>query len=116
MVDSLSGVSKLVKSGDDIKGPGLFEYMFDCVYLTWFCDILMIVFGSNKVWIIMLTVPAFLIYKISSIAKSFFGGKKVAAAKVSTANEDSQGKHEGKSKRQAKLEQRGQRTQRFNVR
>lgn len=109
---SVSGLKTLSKSGDDIKGPGLFEYMFDCIYITWFCDILMIVFGSNKVWLLLLVIPGFLGYKLFNIGKSFFGGKKLPVAEESaeTANAP-----QGKSKRQTKLEQRGQK-QKFRAR
>lgn len=104
-VDGLSGQKKLLKSGDDIKGPGLFEYMFDCIYVTWFCDILMLVFGSNKVWFFFLVIPGYIAYKVGNLAKSFFGGKKLAVAELNSAVENAP---QGKSKRQTKLELRGQ--------
>lgn len=112
-LDSLTHLSKLVKSGDDIKGPGLFEYMFDCIYVTWFCDILMILFGSNKVWVFFLIVPGFMVYKVANLAKSFMGGSsgstQVPKDKVALPSQE-------KSKRQTKLEQRGQRLQKVRTR
>lgn len=105
--DSMTGLSKLVRSGDDIKGPGLFEYMFDCIYVTWICDILMIICNSNKVWILFLVVPGFLAFKITSVAKSFMGSK--AAVPVESSGKEAPEAASGKSKRQTKLEQRGQR-------
>lgn len=99
--DSVSSAPKLARSGDDLKGPGLFEYMFDCIYVTWICDVLMVIFGSNKVWLLFLAVPGFLAYKVSALAKSFFGK---SAAPVPAQKEAAP----EKSKRQMKMEQRGQ--------
>lgn len=106
--DGVSGGRKLAKSGDDLKGAGLFEYMFDCIYVTWICDVLMVVFGSNKVWLLFLVVPAYLGYKITSLAKSFFGKSGALAPAQKEAVPE-------KSKRQMKMEQRGQK-QRVRVR
>lgn len=108
-VDQVSGQRKLVRSGDDIKGPGLFEYMFDCIYVTWFCDLLMVILGSNKVWYLYLVIPGFIGFKLISIARSFMGG----SSKAKQATEpQAAATEQGKSKRQAKLELRGQRGQR----
>lgn len=103
-----SGAPKLNRSGDDLKGAGLYEYMFDCIYVTWLCDLLMVIFGSNKVWVLFLVVPGYLAYKVSSLAKSFFG-KSTPLAPVQEESAPL------KSKRQTKLEQRGQK-QRVRVR
>lgn len=113
--DTVTGLIKLLKSGDNIKGPGLFEYMFDCIYITWICDVLMVLFGSNKVWYLILIVPGFLAYKITSVAKSFMGGKSNVQphSPSDTTSDSGTG---GKSKRQAKLEQRSQKQQRVRVR
>lgn len=111
-MDSFSGQKKLLRSGDDIKGAGLFEYMFDCIYVTWACDILMILFGSNKVWFLFLIVPGFLIYRVTSVVKSFLGNK-------SPSSEESREKAaptQTKSNRQTKLEQRGQKQRTMRVR
>ena len=54
----------VLNEGIDLKQEGLTEYMFDVVYLTLFCDVLMCVFGSLKVFYILLLVPAFAGYKI----------------------------------------------------
>ncbi|GEQ67928.1 hypothetical protein JCM33374_g1594 [Metschnikowia sp. JCM 33374] len=113
--DQLTGNQKLVRAGDDIKGPGLFEYMFDCIYITWLCDLLMIIFGSNKVWLLYLVIPVFVAYKVSSIARSFLGKNSTPGQPVSGAAEDPS-TSQGKSKRQAKLEKRGQQSQRVRMR
>lgn len=106
--DAVSGIRKLTRSGSDLKGAGLFEYMFDCIYVTWMCDVLMVVFGSNKAWLLFLAVPGYLAYKISALAKSFFGKPAAAAPAKEEAVPE-------KSKRQAKKEQRGQK-QKIRVR
>lgn len=46
----------LVNSGLDLKQAGLTEYFFDIIYFTLLCDVLMIIFGSNKVWYLYLVV------------------------------------------------------------
>lgn len=111
--DQVTGNQKLVRAGDDIKGPGLFEYMFDCIYITWICDALMLTFGSNKVWFLYLVIPVFVAYKVSSLAKSFLG-KSSAPGQPAPVEEASV--QQGKSKRQAKLEKRGQQSQRVRTR
>lgn len=104
-----AGQSKLVKSGDDIKGPGLFEYMFDAVYITWLCDVLMVVFGSNKVWWLYVVIPGFIAYKVTFLVKSFFGKLTPKPSSASVEAEPTI------SKRKAKQEQR-QKTQRVRAR
>lgn len=70
--------------------------MFDTIYITWLCDILMAVFGSTKVWWLYAVVPVFFVFKVCSIARSFFG-KQNADAPVAEAEPT-------KSKRQTKTE------------
>lgn len=111
--ESISGQVKLLRSGDDIKGPGLFEYMFDCIYVTWLCDLLMIVLGSNKVWLIMLIIPAFLAFKILSFAKAVKG---MGASPAIADSEGRSAERKEKSKRQAKLEQRSHKGTRVSLR
>ncbi|OBA19573.1 DUF788-domain-containing protein [Metschnikowia bicuspidata var. bicuspidata NRRL YB-4993] len=111
--DLVTGTQRLVKSGDDIKGPGLFEYMFYCIYITWLCDVLMLVFGSNKVWLLYLVIPFYGAYKVSTIARSFMGNKSAPGQPVPAEEKPSQ---LAKSKRQAKLEKRGQQSQRVRMR
>lgn len=113
--DSATSLAKLLRSGDDIRGPGLFEYMFDCVYITWVCDILMILLGSNKVWIIFLLIPMFLVYKITSIVKSFMGSKS-SAQSVKPSGIATDEVAAGKSKRQTKLAERERKQQRIHTR
>ncbi|KAH3667441.1 hypothetical protein OGAPHI_003090 [Ogataea philodendri] len=89
------GYSVLTSAGQDLQQQGLTEYMVDIVYLTLIIDVLMIVFGSNKVWLLLLAVPAFAGYKLKGLIAPFFARKQttepVEAEPV-------------KSKRQQKLE------------
>lgn len=112
-MDSISGQVRLLRSGDDIKGPGLFEYMFDCIYVTWVCDLLMVLLGSNKVWFMTLIIPAFLAFKILSFTKSFKG---TGASLAMVDSEGRSAERKEKSKRQAKLEQRSQKGKRVSLR
>uniref|UniRef100_A0A0L0P1P5 Uncharacterized protein n=1 Tax=Candidozyma auris TaxID=498019 RepID=A0A0L0P1P5_CANAR len=55
------------RSSDDLSSAGLYEYLFDCIYLTWICVFFMLVFGSNKAWVLYLLLPAFALYKIFTL-------------------------------------------------
>lgn len=67
---------KLLRSGDDIQGPGLYEYMLDCIYVTWASDILMIITGSNKAWYLFFVIPGFVIFQSYRLIKSLKGKKQ----------------------------------------
>lgn len=101
-VDSISGQRKALRSGDDLHQSGLLEYMFDIIYITWFLDILMILFGSNKVWWLFSIVPLFAFYKISELVKGFRGSSDTKKSDAKTEPEI--------SKRQAKKEARKNKT------
>ncbi|CAK9438536.1 uncharacterized protein LODBEIA_P27600 [Lodderomyces beijingensis] len=103
---------QLVKSGDDILQRGsLFQYCFDVIYITWFFDALMIIFGSNKTWLGYGVIPGFIVYKLGGYILPFFkksgggssgdeSGANGAASRLDK-KEDS-----GLSKRQQKLKAR----------
>ncbi|CDK26069.1 unnamed protein product [Kuraishia capsulata CBS 1993] len=66
------GRETLVSAGQDLKQSGLVEYMFDIIYMTLICHILMWVFGSNKVWLLYLAVRAsFLMIPVNLFINSF---------------------------------------------
>ena len=55
--------TKALKSaGEDLAAPGLTEYLFDVVWVTWFAVISVILFG-NKGWFVWVVVPAYGAYK-----------------------------------------------------
>ncbi|KAG7194806.1 uncharacterized protein KQ657_004487 [Scheffersomyces spartinae] len=76
------GVSKLKHPGNDIHF-GLYEHLFDVVYLTWIIDVLMVLFGTNKVWWLLLSIPGFGLYKISLFLPGLMGLLPKRAKKTS---------------------------------
>ncbi|KAK4199075.1 hypothetical protein QBC40DRAFT_87426 [Triangularia verruculosa] len=52
----------LRSSGEDLAAPGLTEYMFDVVWVTWAAAILVALFG-NWAWFLWAVVPAYGIFK-----------------------------------------------------
>ncbi|GME77868.1 unnamed protein product [Ambrosiozyma monospora] len=113
---TLQGYQQLVKSGQDLKQSGLTEYMFDLIYITLIIDILLILFGSNKVWLLFLVVPGFAAFKLKGIVGTLLGlagfkgfgfGKSKAEKEAAAANAAAQQQQPVKSKRQQKLEARG---------
>lgn len=67
-----NGVSTLINAGDDLSQAGLTEWFHDVLYLTWGCDLLAPLTGSNKVWYLYLAIPFYASYKIYSL---FIAGK-----------------------------------------
>ncbi|KAK0737099.1 hypothetical protein B0T21DRAFT_383148 [Apiosordaria backusii] len=52
----------LKSSGEDLAAPGLTEYMFDVVWVTWAAAILVALFG-NWAWFLWAVVPAYGLFK-----------------------------------------------------
>jgi hypothetical protein len=66
----------LKSSGEDLAAAGLTEYMFDIIWVTWFCLISVIVIG-NWGWIIWAVVPVYAAYKgygLLGMARGMMGG------------------------------------------
>lgn len=66
----------LKSSGEDLAAPGLTEYMFDIIWVTWFCLVSVIIFG-NWGWIFWSVVPVFGAYKgygLLGMARGMMGG------------------------------------------
>lgn len=59
---TLNGKSSLRTAGEDLAAPGLTEYMFDIIWVTWACLISVIIFG-NKGWWLYAVVPVFAVWK-----------------------------------------------------
>lgn len=99
---------QLISSGEDIRLKGsLFEYYFDIIYITWFLDILMIIFGTNKVWYLYLIIPGFAIYKLSGFILPFFKKNKGSPQEVEQNSKNSTNTNAtATSKRQQKLQAR----------
>ncbi|KAK3302532.1 uncharacterized protein B0T15DRAFT_403741 [Chaetomium strumarium] len=52
----------LKSSGEDLAAPGLTEYMFDVIWVTWATALLVALFG-NWAWFLWSVVPAYGAYK-----------------------------------------------------
>lgn len=52
----------LKTAGEDLAAPGLTEYLFDIVWVTWFALVSVMVFG-NKGWLVWTVLPAYGAYK-----------------------------------------------------
>lgn len=102
------GYKVLVKAGDDLQQAGLTEYMFDIIYLTLFIDILMCIFGSMKVWILLLIIPIYACWKLKGIISTVLGLflPNLKSNRNNAGGEDSKAHVETKSKRQQKMEKR----------
>ncbi len=58
--DAVTGALK--SAGEDLAAPGLTEYMFDVIWVTWGTVVLVTLFG-NKFWLLWAIVPAYGAYK-----------------------------------------------------
>lgn len=52
----------LRSSGEDLAASGLTEYMWDVVWVTWACQVLVMLFG-NWFWLLWVVVPAYGAFK-----------------------------------------------------
>lgn len=60
---SYDPATKALKSaGEDLSAPGLTEYMFDVIWVTWAAAVLAALFG-NWAWFLWAVVPAYGAYK-----------------------------------------------------
>ncbi|KAJ9154909.1 hypothetical protein NKR23_g2297 [Pleurostoma richardsiae] len=74
----------LKSSGEDLAAPGLTEYMFDVIWVTWAAEVFVILFG-NKWWFLWLVVPAYGMYKgygLLGAAKQMAGMQGAADAGI----------------------------------
>lgn len=53
-----NGKSTLRTAGEDLSAPGLTEYMFDVIWVTWACLVSVLAFG-NRAWWLYAVVPVF---------------------------------------------------------
>jgi len=69
--------TKVLKSaGQDLAAPGLTEYMFDVIWITWACLVAVMLIG-NWGWILWAVVPAYGAYKgygLMGMARGMMGG------------------------------------------
>lgn len=95
--DVVGGYQKLIKSGGDLNQTGLTEYLFDVIYFSWILDILVVIFGTTKIFFLWLVIPTFVIYKFSGFILPFIIPNKSNSQKPEAQSQE-------KSKRQQKLE------------
>jgi len=57
-----ASTNALKSAGEDLAAPGLTEYMFDVIWVTWATAILVVLFG-NWAWFFWGIVPAYGLYK-----------------------------------------------------
>lgn len=64
----------LVSAGDDLAQAGLTEWFHDVIYLTWICDVLAPITGSNKIWYLYFAIPIYASYKVYTLFIASKGG------------------------------------------
>ncbi|RDX53209.1 putative opsin, partial [Lentinus brumalis] len=99
----------LISAGEDLAHPGIIEWCFDVVYITWACQIGSGAFGQ-WVWWLYLVIPLYAVFKLwSSVISPMLGfarGGGGAQAEADAARADPK---ETVSKRQEKLRKRQER-------
>ncbi|VVT57948.1 uncharacterized protein SAPINGB_P005961 [Magnusiomyces paraingens] len=95
------GQGTLVYPGEDLAAEGLTEWLHDVIYVTWFCDILSVIFNSHKVWYLYLSIPIYASYKVYGLIIGAKGGLFNSAAHGDAAVPEM-------SKRQEKLQKKRQ--------
>ncbi|KAI0771929.1 DUF788-domain-containing protein [Trametes elegans] len=95
----------LISAGEDLSRPGIIEWCFDVVYITWACQIGSGAFGQ-WVWWLYLIIPLYAIFKLwSGVISPMFFGRSAASAAPEAESETK----EPTSKRQEKLRKRSER-------
>ncbi|KZV69223.1 putative opsin [Peniophora sp. CONT] len=90
----------MVSAGSDLNQPGVTEWMFDVLYISWAAQVGSSILGE-WVWLLYLVIPVFVIYK----AWGFIG--PMIMPQSSSAEEEAP--VEQLSKRQEKLKKRSER-------
>ncbi|GMF82564.1 unnamed protein product [[Candida] boidinii] len=105
-----NGSKLLISSGEDLTQSGLTEYFFDIIYLTNLCNIILIIFGSNYIWLLFLSIPIYAGYKfrgLISLVLNMLGIKTGGNKNSNDSQIEKEQQGPVKSKRQTKLEARG---------
>lgn len=98
---------ELKKSGEDLEAKGLTEFMWDVLYWTWACIAAAALLG-NGAWYMYAAVPAYAMWMASTV---LLGMRNNMAGKRNQDTASGEVVDGGESKRQKKLEKRGQKTQ-----
>ncbi|EMD41118.1 hypothetical protein CERSUDRAFT_111692 [Gelatoporia subvermispora B] len=94
----------LISAGEDLNRPGIIEWCFDVVYVTWACQIGSGVFGT-WFWWLYLVIPLYATYKL------WFGviSPMLLGRSAATPADEQPAAQEPTSKRQEKLRKRADR-------
>ncbi|KAI0408641.1 DUF788 domain-containing protein [Xylaria palmicola] len=57
-----TSTNSLKTAGEDLSAPGLTEYMFDVIWVTW-ASVVLVTFFGNWCWLLWSVVPAYGAYK-----------------------------------------------------
>ncbi|KIP09181.1 hypothetical protein PHLGIDRAFT_29162 [Phlebiopsis gigantea 11061_1 CR5-6] len=70
----------LISSGEDLSQPGILEWCFDVVYITWACQVGSGLLGA-WVWWLYLVIPGYAVYKLwgGVISPILLGGGQPSA-------------------------------------
>ncbi|EKM59452.1 uncharacterized protein PHACADRAFT_249951 [Phanerochaete carnosa HHB-10118-sp] len=94
----------LISSGEDLAHPGILEWCFDVIYITWACQVGSGLFGT-WVWWLYLIIPGYAVYKLwGSVISPILLGRG-GSSPVEAENPAPQ----PTSKRQEKLKKRSER-------
>jgi len=94
----------LISYGEDLNQPGVTEWCFDILYITWTCQIGSGAFGE-WVWWLYMVIPVYAVYKLwVSVISPMVLGRSSAATSDDPATDK-----ESTSKRQEKLRKRSER-------
>ena len=97
------GAREVKSAGEDLEQKGLTEWMWDVLYWTWGCLVLVSILG-DKAWWAWSIIPAYSIY----LAVCLYSGTRQGFTS-STGSMEATDATGGISKRQAKAEKRGSR-------
>ncbi|KAJ7507516.1 hypothetical protein B0H11DRAFT_1967463 [Mycena galericulata] len=93
----------LISYGEDLHQPGVTEWCFDILYVTWACQIGSGAFGEWFWWLYM-TIPIYAVYKLwTSVISPLVLGKSAPAVPEEGTDKEST------SKRQEKMRKRSER-------
>lgn len=97
----------LKRAGEDLEAKGLTEWMWDLLYWTWACVVLVALVGDRGwwAWVVVPGYSAWLAFTTFTGMKSGLSGMMGAGG--SEGAEGGKGGGEAQSKRQAKMEKRG---------
>ncbi|OSC98742.1 DUF788-domain-containing protein [Trametes coccinea BRFM310] len=96
----------LISAGEDLSRPGIIEWCFDVIYITWACQIGSGAFGQ-WVWWLYLIIPLYATFKLwTGVISPMFFGRSAASPAAAEAEAETK---EPTSKRQEKLRKRSER-------